>query len=82
MTAAVLGKPVDFLSFRCLAVPSLGLPAAFLSALDAAFLTAVGMAPEAAAADVKSNLAEVAATFDEKHSTFRELANSRRSWYN
>lgn len=58
---------MSFLPFRCLAVPSLGFPAALLSAPGTALTAAVRMAPEAAAADIKGDLAKAAATLDEKH---------------
>jgi len=82
MTAAVLGETVGFLPLRCPAVPSLGFPAALQLTLMAALTAAVGMTPEAAAADRKGDLAKTALTLDEKHVAFRELANGRRPWYN
>ena len=64
---------MSFLPFRCLAVPPPGFPAALLSATGTALTAAVGMAPEAAAADQEGGPAEAAMKLDEKHMTFRSL---------
>ena len=77
ITPAVLGEPVGFLPFRCLAVLSLGFPAYLLSALGTALTAAVGMAPEALVAEIEGDLAKAAAKLDEKHKAVRELANGR-----